>query len=126
MADVNGDGKVDIYVSGVDYLDMHGGNVLYINNGDGTFTDKTQEYGLLHNGFSTQAVFFDYDGDGDLDVYLLDHTTHERSALESKTGRLPEARAPATTYSETMATTSPMSRRPPACMMASMATDSVL
>ena len=84
MADVNGDGKIDIYVSGVDYLTMHGHNVLYINNGDGTFTDRTKEYGLEHVGFSTQAVFFDYDGDGDLDMYLLDHSTHEQRAAGSK------------------------------------------
>ncbi len=77
MADVNGDGKIDIYVCAVDYLDMHGRNVLYINNGDGTFTDRTAEYGLEHRGFSTQALFFDYDGDGDLDMYLLDHSTHK-------------------------------------------------
>jgi hypothetical protein len=83
MADVNGDGKIDIYVSGVDYLTMHGRNVLYINNGDGTFTDRTKEYGLEHVGYSTQAVFFDYDGDGDLDMYLLDHSTHSQRALES-------------------------------------------
>src|SRR5690349_2842173 len=78
MADVNGDGKIDIYVSGVDYLDQGGHNVLYINNGDGTFTDRTREYGLERQGFSTQALFFDYDGDGDLDVYLLDHSTHKQ------------------------------------------------
>ena len=82
MADVNGDGKIDIYVSGVDYLTMHGRNVLYINNGDGTFTDRTKEFGLEHVGYSTQALFFDYDGDGDLDMYLLDHSTHtERARL---------------------------------------------
>jgi hypothetical protein len=87
MADVNGDGKIDIYVSGVDYLTMHGRNVLYINNGDGTFTDRTKEYGLEHVGFSTQAVFFDYDGDGDLDMYLLDHSTHTQRAAEGKAQR---------------------------------------
>src|SRR5206468_6215283 len=76
MADVNGDGWVDIYVSGVDFLTMHGHNVLYINNGDGTFTDRTKEYGLDFAGFSTQALFFDYDGDGDLDMYLLNSATH--------------------------------------------------
>ncbi len=76
MADVNGDGLVDIYVSGVDYLTKHGHNVLYINNGDGTFTDRTKEYGLDHVGHSTQALFFDYDGDGDLDMFLLTHSTH--------------------------------------------------
>ena len=82
MADVNGDGKIDIYVCGVDYLGMHGRNVLYINNGDGTFTDRTREYGLEHSGFSTQALFFDYDGDGDLDMYLLDHSTHAQRGIE--------------------------------------------
>jgi hypothetical protein len=81
MADVNGDGLVDIYVSGVDYLTMHGHNVLYINNGDGTFTDRTREYGLDFAGYSTQALFFDYDGDGDLDMYLLNHSTHTERAI---------------------------------------------
>jgi enediyne biosynthesis protein E4 len=78
MADVNGDGYLDIYVSTVTHLSLHGRNVLYINNGDGTFTDRTAEYGLEHVGYSTQAAFFDYDGDGDLDVYLLNHSTHEQ------------------------------------------------
>jgi len=87
MADVNGDGRVDIYVSGVDFLKMHGRNVLYISNGDGTFTDRTREYGLEHAGYSTQAVFFDYDGDGDLDMYLLDHTVHTQRAIESQSQR---------------------------------------
>jgi hypothetical protein len=82
MADVNGDGYVDIYVSGVDYLTMHGRNVLYINNGDGTFTDRTKEYGLEHVGYSTQALFFDYDGDGDLDMYLLNHSTHSERRIK--------------------------------------------
>jgi len=87
MADVNGDGRVDIYVSGVEFLTMHGRNVLYINNSDGTFTDRTKEYGLEHSGYSTQAVFFDYDGDGDLDMYLLDHTVHTQKAIESQAQR---------------------------------------
>lgn len=76
MVDVNGDGHLDIYVSAVSHLTLHGRNVLYINDGDGTFTDRTGEYGLEHVGYSTQAAFFDYDGDGDLDMYLLNHSTH--------------------------------------------------
>lgn len=87
MADVNGDGRLDIYVSAVNYLNMHGRNVLYVNNGDGTFTDRTQEYGLAHVGYSTQAAFFDYDGDDDLDMYLLNNSTHTERAASPSTNR---------------------------------------
>ncbi|MFN2602483.1 MAG: VCBS repeat-containing protein [Gemmatimonadaceae bacterium] len=83
MADVNGDGRLDIFVCGVTYLNMHGHNVLYINNGDGTFTDETEKYGLTFAGYSTQAVFFDYDGDGDLDMYLLNHSTHSERGVSA-------------------------------------------
>lgn len=87
MADVNGDGKLDIYVSAVSYLTMHGRNMLYINNGDGTFTDRAEQYGLAHIGYSTQAAFFDYDGDGDLDMFLLSHSTHTELAIGNATRR---------------------------------------
>ncbi|MDP3767684.1 MAG: CRTAC1 family protein, partial [Dehalococcoidia bacterium] len=66
---------------------MHGRNVLYINNGDRTFTDRTREYGLEHVGYSTQAAFFDYDGDGDLDMYLLNNSTHTERAISPSTNR---------------------------------------
>ncbi len=87
MADVNGDGGLDIYVSAISYLGMHGRNVLYVNNGDGTFTDRTQAYGLDHVGYSTQAAFFDYDSDGDLDMYLLNNSTHNERAISPSTHR---------------------------------------
>src|SRR5262245_23313218 len=88
MADVNGDGYVDIYVSGVNYLGVHGRNVLYVNNGDGTFTDRAKEYGLDFEGLSTQALFFDYDNDGDLDMYLLNHSVHAEHGAASAESRM--------------------------------------
>jgi len=94
MADVNGDGRLDIYVSGVNYRGMQGRNVLYINNGDGTFTDRAEEYGLAFAGYSTQAAFFDYDGDGDLDMYLLNSSTFaERAAAQSRNRNVRDAKA---------------------------------
>ncbi len=83
MADVDGDGDLDLYVSAVSYLGMHGHNVLYVNDGRATFTDRTREFGLEHVGYSTQAAFFDYDLDGDLDMYLLNHSTHTERAVGS-------------------------------------------
>ena len=77
IADVNNDGLVDIYVSTVsDYKNLEGHNRLYINNGDLTFTETSKQTGLDFVGFGTQASFFDYDNDGDLDVYLLNHSIH--------------------------------------------------
>ena len=77
MADVNGDGWLDIYVCSVSRkLGLTGHNQLYINNRDGTFTDSAALYGLDFEGYSTQAVFFDYDHDGDLDCFLLNQSSH--------------------------------------------------
>ena len=89
MADVNGDGWLDIYVAGVDYLTTHGRNVLWINNGNRTFTDRTRDFGLEHVGYSTQAAFFDYDGDGDLDMYLLNHSVHTERGVSRAPQRTP-------------------------------------
>ncbi|WP_194776457.1 VCBS repeat-containing protein [Pararhodonellum marinum] len=75
MADVNGDGLLDIYVcNSGDIQGDNKQNELFINNGDGTFTERAEEFGLADQGFSTHAVFFDYDNDGDLDVYLLNNS----------------------------------------------------
>lgn len=77
MADVNGDGLLDIYVCQVGrYKSLSGKNQLFINQGNLTFRDEAKEYGLDFKGFSTQAAFFDYDMDGDLDMYLLNHSVH--------------------------------------------------
>ncbi len=75
--DVNNDGALDIYVCKVGlFSDGSVHNQLYINNNDGTFSESSQKYGLDFYGFSTQASFFDYDNDGDLDMYLLNHSIH--------------------------------------------------
>ncbi|MFT3847091.1 MAG: VCBS repeat-containing protein [Lacibacter sp.] len=88
MADVNGDGLLDIYVSTVSGVyDLKGGNELYINNGNGTFTDKAKEFGLNYYGLSTQAAFFDMDKDGDLDCYLLRHSKRPHENIIDTTFR---------------------------------------
>ena len=83
MADVNGDGLLDIYVcySGKADIDKRR-NQLFINNGNLTFTEKAQEYGLDNPGYSTQAAFFDYDHDGDLDMFLLNHNVKKIDNME--------------------------------------------
>ncbi len=77
MADVNGDDLLDIYVCHVgNFKGLQGRNQLFINRGDLTFMEEAGKYGLDFQGFSTQAAFFDYDLDGDLDMYLLNHSVH--------------------------------------------------
>ncbi len=74
IADVNGDGLLDIYVCYSGPLEREGRtNELYINNGDLTFTEKAAKMGVADSGFSTQAVFFDYDRDNDLDLFVINH-----------------------------------------------------
>ncbi|KIA87843.1 VCBS repeat-containing protein [Flavobacterium sp. AED] len=77
MADVNGDGYLDIYVCAVVGINgFEGHNELFINNKNNTFTESAAEYGLDLDNYSSSAAFFDYDNDGDLDMYLLNHAVH--------------------------------------------------
>jgi enediyne biosynthesis protein E4 len=72
MVDINGDGWLDIYVCNAGYQQgISNENELYINNRNGTFTEKAAQYGLAESGYTTHAAFFDYDRDGDLDCYVL-------------------------------------------------------
>jgi hypothetical protein len=93
MADVNNDGRLDIYVSYVgDYLMYHSRNQLFINEGNSEsgipqFKDRAMEYGLDLIGFSTQASFFDYDRDGDLDMFMLNHSLHQQGTFGKSTMR---------------------------------------
>ena len=79
MADITGNGFLDIYVSRVNYLNKSGANLLYINNGDNTFTERAADYGLDFEGYSTQAAFFDYNNNGRLDLFLLNHSFHSEN-----------------------------------------------
>lgn len=77
MVDVNSDGLLDIYVLAVvGICGFDGRNELFINQGDGTFREEAQRYGLGHDTYSGSAAFFDYDKDGDLDMYLLNQAKH--------------------------------------------------
>ena len=77
LADVNNDGLLDVYVSVVgNYKTLKGHNKLFLNQGNFKFTEIAQEVNIAFSGFGTQASFFDYDNDGDLDLYLLNHTVH--------------------------------------------------
>jgi enediyne biosynthesis protein E4 len=83
MADVNGDGFLDIYVCNSG--DVEGNrkkNELFINNGNLTFTEKAREYNLDNEGFSTHAAFFDFDLDGDLDCYILNNSFRDPAKIE--------------------------------------------
>jgi hypothetical protein len=75
LADVNGDGFVDIYVcNSGDIKGDDKQNELFINNGNLTFSERAEEYHVADKGFSTHAAFFDYDNDNDLDLYILNNS----------------------------------------------------
>ena len=89
FADVNGDGFIDIYVCKSGSVDtVQSRNELYINNGDLTFTEKAKDYGIDEQGNSTQGTFFDYDKDGDLDLFLLKNFPKAIGGFNPKDQRL--------------------------------------
>ncbi|WP_155599342.1 VCBS repeat-containing protein [Zobellia amurskyensis] len=72
--DINQDGFIDMYISKGgprNTSEEKMANLLYLNNGDGTFKEVAKSFGVADTGYSVQSVFFDYDKDGDLDLYLL-------------------------------------------------------
>lgn len=75
MIDINNDGWLDIYVSKSGSLNNHNDrkNKLFINQKNNTFKEDAASYGLDHYGFAVQSYFFDFDNDGDLDMYLVNH-----------------------------------------------------
>ncbi len=113
MVDINGDGKLDIYIcrSGLKNEEYRK-NLLFINNGDLTFTEEAAAYGLDDPGYSTQASFFDYDKDGDLDMFLINQSEPRYSMgkiefvqLRNQPGEIPPW---PTNYSEMITGISPM------------------
>ena len=78
FVDINGNGLLDIYVtnsgpgSGEDRM-----NELFINNGDMTFTEQAEVFGIADSGYSIHAAFFDFDNDGDLDMYLVNNHAYQ-------------------------------------------------
>ncbi|WP_162276828.1 VCBS repeat-containing protein [Mucilaginibacter pedocola] len=74
MVDINGDGWLDIYVCHSGNIIDRKGNELFINQHNGTFTEEAAKYGLVDNGLSTQAIFFDMENDGDLDCFVLNNS----------------------------------------------------
>ena len=89
MADVNGDGFLDIYVCrSTARIAERRKNLLFINNKDLTFTESAEEYGLADDAYSTHAAFFDYDCDGDLDAFILNHSLDRYAGFNETLGQL--------------------------------------
>ena len=90
MVDINADGHLDIYVCNSG--DLQGDdkeNELFINNGDLTFTESAEQFNLNDRGYSTHASFFDYDRDGDLDVYVLNNSYQAIGSFNLKKNERP-------------------------------------
>ena len=96
MVDINNDGWLDIYVCNSGHMsDGNRRNKLYINNHDGTFTESAAKYGLDISAYTTQVTFFDYDGDGDLDCFMIDNSPIPINTLNNSNRRdLPDSAWP--------------------------------
>ncbi len=99
FVDINQDGLLDIYVCNAgNEKGSDQKNELFINQGNLTFTEEAANYKLDENGFTTHAAFFDYDNDGDLDVYILNNSFipvsslsyNNKRELRAKDWKLPE------------------------------------
>lgn len=90
VVDVNNDGLLDLYVCRVgNYMKLQSKNQLLIckgidKNGVPSYEDEAKAYGLDFSGFSTQAAFLDYDHDGDLDMFLLNHSIHQNGTFAGR------------------------------------------
>ncbi len=96
FVDINNDGWLDIYVSNSGHMsDGKRKNKLYINNHDNTFTEEAAKYGLDISAYTTQVSFFDYDGDGDLDCFMINNSPIPVNTLNNSNRRdLPDAQWP--------------------------------
>ncbi|HSR38333.1 MAG TPA: VCBS repeat-containing protein, partial [Phnomibacter sp.] len=101
FVDINSDGWLDIYVCNAgQMLDSNlRRNQLFINNKNLTFTEKAAEYGLDNNGYTTQASFFDYDLDGDLDCFIANNSPIPVNTLNYANSRnVPAEQAPVAAF----------------------------
>ncbi len=89
IVDINNDGHDDIYVCKYLYDQQdRRANMFYLNNGDGTFTESAKQIGINDNGYSIMANFFDYDRDGDLDLYIANQPPNSLKAKKNLKGKV--------------------------------------
>ncbi|WP_104811889.1 FG-GAP repeat domain-containing protein [Aureitalea marina] len=105
LVDINKDGYLDIYVanSGPYLNDLALSNQLYINNGDLTFTEKAAEFGIDDSSYSSHSVFFDMDKDGDLDLFVLNHSLFNYGSSPQEWERVLKSK-PASEYKKSCST----------------------